>query len=453
MEKSLIDNVALVCGDIPLAVLDCAYARWEYILTTEWGSKPDRDIFYRGITVPSRFLTELAENCFRSGLSHQLGEIIGGDWGLSLTEALISTTGKGKKTQTADEAKMVEHGKGTGFTYTNDGSGQHYYSESRGIDPHRKFRHVFRDLRGEVESIRGIASALLWGAQSNWCVGFPTSVVKVHSPKGAISLDKKPTLFSAFFPLEGKTHYFWVELTKKQLEAFQEVCSVNRGESPDEWQGMAWRSAYTYRVSEQYWGMRKTRKVVVGNRNTFGSSIVNGKLRDNMVFSAFMNATRGFIQHEYGNVPKGTAIVQIDDWQSTDLYAGYKPYTESEFIENSPELVMELITRKGVNLTRTELKILRALSSTVTGLDLDPEKYSRGRYDGKGRLGHAKKTGRAEVYDIINATRGEGEDYMGQSTFTYGWNSLVAKTRELIREAVREGEADTAKPTALLTEE
>jgi hypothetical protein len=397
-------EIATVCGDISPEVLGTAYARYQKNKDEPWG-KTGGSVNYRGITVPSRFLTELADCCFRWGLSDQLAEILAGPWGFSIISAMAyNSQGKSPKKQGATEKRMAGHGKGG----------------ENGVGMRVKSRYIFRDLRGEIDSIMGIVYGILWGAQKDWVTGFPTRVVKTHEAhiEGfSYRLDYTPTLFEAFFPLGGETALFCANLTDEQRDGLQVVCSTNRQENPDLRQPMSWRARPDRELSEKHWGVGNVRYVRSTKANSFGGSIIQGKLRENIVHSAICSAVYGYIQHEYGNLSRITST-SPDSWENTDLWENYSPYTASNFVEECPMEVLQYLENSG-RVKRTALKIVRALQA-------------RNEDDAARR----KNFSLMDVLSAINATRGEGEKEMADSTFYDAWDTLVQTAKKIMAEEV-----------------
>lgn len=398
-------QIANACRDFPDGVIATAYARYLNNQSQPW-AKSSGSVNYRGITIESRFLTELADCCFRWGLSDQLGEILTGHWGVSIISSMAySSVGKSSRKQSSTEKQMATHGKGG----------------DSGVSMRVKSRYVFRSLRDEVYSIMGIASGILWCAQKDWYTGFPTRVVKVYKGKTdgvSCSLSNKPTLFEAFFPLSGKTTRFCANLTDEQKAALEVVCSTNRSENPDLWQGISWRAHVIPHSGEKHWGNRKIPYVRMSNRSSLGGNILRGKLRANTVHSAICSAVYGYIQHEYGSEFK---VISPDSWENEQLRENqgeYLPYTASNFVEECPMEVLQYLAESG-RVQKTALKIVRALQS---------------RNDSE--LERRKKFNLRDVLSLINATRGEGEAETKERAFYYAWDSLVATAKAMMTEEI-----------------
>lgn len=398
-------GIATVCRDISEEVLGAACARYKENKDKPWG-KTGGSVNYRGITVPSRFLTELVDCCFRWGLSDQLGEILAGPWGFSIISGMAyNSQGKSSKRQGATEKRMAKYGKGG----------------DNGVKMRAKSRYIFRDLRGEIDSIMGIAYGILWGAQGFWFTGFPTRVVETYKAKiegFSCRMDYTPTLFEAFFPLVGETRLFCANLTDEQREdGLEVVCSTNRQEDPDLWQAMSWQARPERDSSEKHWGVRDVQYVRSTKANSFGETIIRGKLRENIVHSAICSAVYGYIHHEYGSLSKITSV-SPDSWENTDLYENYSPYTASNFVEECPMEVLQYLENSG-RVKRTALKIVRALQARNENVAARRKNFSL-----------------MDVLDTINATRGEGEKETQEDAFRKAWNLLVETAKTMMTEEI-----------------
>ena len=398
-------EIANACRDFPDRVIATAYARYLNNQSQPWG-KSSGSVNYRGITVPSRFLTELADCCFRWGLSDQLGEILAGPWGFSIISAMAyNSQGKSSKRQGATEKRMAKYGKGG----------------DNGVKMRAKSRYIFRDLRGEIDSIMGIAYGILWGAQGFWFTGFPTRVVKTYKAKiegFSCRMDYTPTLFEAFFPLTGETRLFCANLTDEQRkDGLEVVCSTNRQENPDLWQAMSWQAKPERDSSEKHWGVRSVQYVRSTKANSFGETIIRGKLRENIVHSAICSAVYGYIHHEYGSLSKITSA-SPDSWENTDLYENYSPYTASNFVEECPMEVLQYLENSG-RVRNTALKIVRALQARNENVAARRKNFSL-----------------MDVLDTINATRGEGEKETAEDALRKAWNLLIETAKTMMTEEI-----------------
>lgn len=383
IDIELINKVATKYGHVSPDVLNNAFTRYEK------ECKPSKNsVVVGGIEIDTVLAAELADQFYRYGYSEELAEIIGGEWGLSYVTAIITRINRvaGKTVQSKSENTLAQKGK----KYLR-----------------QKFGKVLKDMRPEIESIRGVACAMLFMAQNGATHLFPTEIIEIKTSK--LVTVKSPFLFKAYIPSFRDYYLFSSEADVDRINLFKKLVAHNTEHisNPDMMQGITVNANIMVDVSAVW-----DKECTVTPVSSIESSLK--RTYSNSVTSVFRGAVYRYVRLEFGR-SKDKAESSKWEKESRGWMTEYAKHEHERAVE-IPFLAISDVWLNG-SLTNLEKQILREVDSVRMSIANNED------YDDKGLTAS---------YILRRLNSRPFAKPIKSSSFYDAFNSLVKKAEKVL---------------------